>query len=114
MTDKPPTDEIVVEKLEETPTPDYGNMPFEELAMLELNSDKHIPALANAIDQRRDVLNLASKELLNQVDTYQDEMDERLKALEEKFDRLLKLIDRQPNAMKVGITVEEFVKGEIR
>lgn len=81
------TDEVI---------PDFKALDFEDLMLTDSKdgADKFNDALWTEQRKRKDLFNIADREKLENVDTYQDAMDKRLKNLEAKFEALTKLIDR--------------------
>jgi len=102
------------------PIPDFKAMPFEELMTTECkdDNDKFNQALWTEQSERFEQLGIADAELLRQVDTYQDEITERLIKLEDKFTRLLKLLDNKTGIHSpdspLTITIQQYVEGEIK
>ena len=81
------TDEVI---------PDFKALSFEELMTTDSkdDNDEFNDALWTEQGKRRECFNIARADNLNDVDTYQDAMDNRLMILEAKFKALTELIDR--------------------
>jgi hypothetical protein len=76
--------------------PDFKALDFEELMLTDSkdDGDEFNDALWTEQQKRKELFNIADRDQLNEVDTYQDVIDKRLKNLEAKFEALTKLIDR--------------------
>ena len=81
------TDEVI---------PDFKALDFEDLMLTDSKDDdpKFNKALWNEQSNRKELFNIADKDQLDEVDSYQDKIDTRLTNLEAKFEALKKLIEK--------------------
>ncbi len=99
--------------------PDFTAMPFEELMTTQIkpNDGKFNQPLWQEQCERLKKFNLVSLAEFKGVDEYQDEIAARLTKLEDKFTRLLKLLDNKTGIHShdspLTITIQNYVEGKI-
>jgi acetolactate synthase small subunit len=76
--------------------PDFKALDFEDLMLTDSKdgADEFNDALWTEQRKRKELFNIADREKLEDVDTYQDKIDQRLTNLEAKFEALTKLIEK--------------------